>query len=97
MYLITWGGRRYPGFEAVQQILLRLPVVYAGAVVAVRKEPLLALPIAMFFSPLFKPLGGRAYDWVASNRHRFPDSTCTHTSPQNSARQPAALNGIMDQ
>jgi predicted DCC family thiol-disulfide oxidoreductase YuxK len=80
MYLITRRGRRYQGFEAVQQILLRLPVVYAAAVLAVRKEPALAVPLALFFSPLFKPFGDRVYDWVASNRYRFPGSTCPHMS-----------------
>lgn len=78
MYLIASKGRQYHGFEAVKQVVLRLPVAYAAAGLAIRKEPLLAVPIALFFSSLFEPMGDRAYIWVASNRYRFPGSTCTH-------------------
>jgi predicted DCC family thiol-disulfide oxidoreductase YuxK len=80
MYLITRRGRAYRGFDAVQQILLRLPVSYAVAALAIRKAPVLAAALAFFFSPVFKPAGDRAYTWIASNRYRLPGSTCAHTN-----------------
>lgn len=78
MYLVTSSGRSYRGFDAVQQILLRVPAVYASAAMMVWKQPAAAIPIALFFSPWSKPIGDRAYDWVASNRYRFPGVTCRH-------------------
>ena len=79
VYLVTAGGRSYHGFDAVKQVLLRLPISYLAGGAAVVRAPWAALPIALFFSPAFHPVGEAAYDWVAANRYLFPGSkTCEH-------------------
>ena len=59
------GERRWSGFSAVKQVLLRLPPLYVAAAGLVAKYPEVALPIALFFSPLFQPAGDRLYDLVS--------------------------------
>jgi len=78
VYLVTREGRKYHSFDAVKQVILRLPVAYLAGGAALAKTPWAALPIALFFSPLFQPAGEAGYDWVAANRYFFPGSTCAH-------------------
>jgi len=78
VYLVTREGRKYHSFDAVKQVILRLPVAYLAGGAALTKTPWAALPIALFFSPLFQPAGEAGYDWVAANRYFFPGSTCAH-------------------
>lgn len=64
------------GWEAVKQILLRLPLAWVAGGAVIRKSPWAALGIAAVLSPAFNPVGDRLYDLVARNRYRFPASTC---------------------
>ncbi|MDX2153427.1 MAG: DUF393 domain-containing protein [Bryobacteraceae bacterium] len=64
------GPRRWSGYAAWRQILLRLPAFYVLSA-ALALLPLLAL------LPVFDPLGERLYTWVAHNRHRLPGPTCS--------------------
>ena len=80
VYLVSAHGRKYHGFDAVKQVLLRLPATYAVAGAAMAKTRWSARPIVLFFSPLFQPAGEAAYGWVAANRYFFPGSTCKHLS-----------------
>jgi predicted DCC family thiol-disulfide oxidoreductase YuxK len=86
VYLVTPAGRKYHGFDAVKQVLLRLPVAWAVAGAVVAKKPAAVVPIALFFSPLFQHIGDAGYDLVARNRYRFPGSACTHMDAPSAAR-----------
>jgi predicted DCC family thiol-disulfide oxidoreductase YuxK len=63
------GGRRWSGFDAMKQVALRLPPLYALAGLLVAREPALAIPIALVFSPLFQPAGDFLYGFVSDHRH----------------------------
>lgn len=70
------GTGRWRGFDAMKQISLRLPTLYLIAAAAIRWKPVLAIPLAFTFSPLFQPFGERLYAWVSDNRHRVPRHLC---------------------
>lgn len=70
------GTRRWRGFDATKQIILRLPALYVIAAAAIRTKPVLVFPLALIFSPLFQPAGERLYAWVSENRHRMPRHLC---------------------
>jgi predicted DCC family thiol-disulfide oxidoreductase YuxK len=78
MYLVAAKGVKYHGFDAVKQILLRLPAAWALAGALLARKPVAAIPIALLFSPVFQPVGEAGYQWVARNRYRIPGSVCTH-------------------
>lgn len=76
------GGRRRSGFDAARQVLLRLPPLYLGAAWLLAKKPSLALPLALFFSPLSRPAGEAVYRWVSEHRHSFLPNPCGFAPPQ---------------
>lgn len=75
MYLVR-GSKRWSGFAAWKQILLRLPVVWLLIAGSVCLSPYLLLLWVAFLLPLTEPAGERVYDWVARNRYKLPGSTC---------------------
>jgi predicted DCC family thiol-disulfide oxidoreductase YuxK len=75
VYLVSGGGTR-SGFAAVQGIAARLPVTWLGAAWLIARRPWTALLFGFLLSPLARPAGEPAYQWVARNRHRLPGSTC---------------------
>jgi predicted DCC family thiol-disulfide oxidoreductase YuxK len=70
------GGRRWSGFDAMKQVALRLPPLYALAGVLVARKPALAIPIALVFSPLFQPAGDFLYGFVSDHRHAEVPGWC---------------------
>ncbi len=70
------GGRRRSGFAAVKSVLLRLLPLYLAAGMLIRKKPALALPVAVFFSPWFRPAGDALYRWISEHRHAVPVGLC---------------------
>lgn len=66
------GERRWRGFAAWRQILLRLPLPYLLSAAAALVSPWLLLVPVFLVSPLFTPFGNAAYAWVARNRGRLP-------------------------
>ena len=76
-------GRRRSGFDAVRQVLLRLPALYLGAAWLVRRKPALAVPLALFFSPVSRPAGEALYRWVSEHRHSLPLNPCGNASQRH--------------
>ena len=74
--VIVTAGSAADGWNAVKQIVVRLPLTYLVGAALVRWKPWSVLPIAVLLSPLFNPLGDRGYAFVAENRDRLPGSTC---------------------
>jgi predicted DCC family thiol-disulfide oxidoreductase YuxK len=70
------GGRRWSGFDAMKQVALRLPPLYALAGLLVARRPALAIPIALVFSPLFQHAGDFLYGFVSDHRHARVLGTC---------------------
>lgn len=66
------GERRWRGFAAWRQILLRLPLPYLLSALGALVSPWLLLVPVFLVSPLFTPIGNAGYAWVARNRHRLP-------------------------
>jgi predicted DCC family thiol-disulfide oxidoreductase YuxK len=76
VHLIS-GKRRWSGFEAVKQVLLRLPPLYAAAGLAAARFPKTTIGgLALFFSPPFRPAGQALYDFVSEHRHMIPRNFC---------------------
>ncbi|MBX9602731.1 MAG: DUF393 domain-containing protein [Bryobacteraceae bacterium] len=65
------GGKRFAGFHAVKRIALRVPITWIGIAAALWISPWFALLFAFLLSPLFTPVGERAYAWIARNRRRL--------------------------
>ena len=64
------------GFEAVQQMVARLPLTWFVAAWVIARRPWTAFLFAFLFSPLARPAGDPVYDWIARHRYQFPGSTC---------------------
>jgi predicted DCC family thiol-disulfide oxidoreductase YuxK len=79
MYAVQ-GTRRWSGYAAWRQIILRLPLSYLLLLGIAILSPLLALLVVLLFSWIFDRAGEWLYDLVAKNRHRLPGSTC-HWEP----------------
>ena len=75
VYLIGRGGET-AGFRAVQGMISRLPLTWMVATFVIARRPWTGLLFAFLLSPLAKPVGQPAYEWVARNRYRLPGSTC---------------------
>ncbi len=75
IYLVH-GDQPHGGYAACQQIAMRLPISWMVAAYVVARRPWTALLFAFLLSPLARPVGQPAYDWVARNRYRLPGSTC---------------------
>jgi predicted DCC family thiol-disulfide oxidoreductase YuxK len=75
MYVVT-ESKRWSGFAAWKQILLRLPALYLGLAASALLWLWSLIPWLLFFAPVFEPIGEHVYDWIARNRHRVPGSTC---------------------
>src|SRR5688572_15298685 len=70
------GVRRWFGFTAWKQILLRLPILYLLIAGTAWVSPWLVLLWVAFFAPVAEPIGQRVYEAIARNRHKIPGSTC---------------------
>lgn len=75
MYMVS-GDRRWSGFAAWKQILLRLPVFYVVVGASVWITPWALAGWLLLYLPPAAPVGEWVYDWVARNRFRFPGATC---------------------
>ncbi len=76
------GPKRWSGFAAVKQVLLRLPLLYAAAGLAAARRPKLVIPaVALFFSPPFQPAGQALYHFVSEHRHEVPRNLCGCAPP----------------
>ena len=84
LYLVTGKGQ-YSGFAAFKIMALYNPLTYfviLGALmlpqaVYFHHRSLAAVFFVFVFSPLFVPIGDKAYTWIAGNRHRIPGAeTC---------------------
>jgi predicted DCC family thiol-disulfide oxidoreductase YuxK len=72
------------GFQAFRTMALYNPLTYFGlAAVAIALHAAMPLvqnivlaALILAFSPLVRPIGEMAYDWVARNRHRLPPRGC---------------------
>ena len=77
-YLVI-DKRQYSGFAAFKIMALYNPLTYFVILAALmlpqavyfRHRSLVAVFFVLFFSPLFVPIGDRAYAWIARNRHRI--------------------------
>jgi predicted DCC family thiol-disulfide oxidoreductase YuxK len=78
LYVVT-DEKKYSGFRAFRIIALYNPLAYflmLGALMLPQSAYLyhrswVAIFFAIFFSPLFVPVGETAYAWIARNRHRI--------------------------
>ncbi len=71
-------GRRWSGFEAIQQIVLRFPAFWAAGAGMVARWPKSALAIAFLLSPVSVPIGQVLYEFISQHRKGIPRDLCGH-------------------
>lgn len=94
------NGKSYSGFRAFRTMLFYNPLTYFFMLAALmlpqgayfHHRSMVAVFFALFFSPLFVPVGDAAYSWIARNRHHANKQRHV-VEPPASTSSPASIAG----